>query len=77
MGAKNFQNYAIKRLFEAFSRPLSQPLTPALLPHMFRRHKSSLIGLCPGFRKDFLAATEHPLEKEREKELSWAKYLID
>ena len=28
--AKGFQNYAIKRLFEAFSRPLSQPLTPAL-----------------------------------------------
>lgn len=39
--AKNFQNYAIKRLFEAFSRPLSQPLTPALLAYVFQLHKES------------------------------------
>ena len=39
--AKGFQNYAIKRLFEAFSRPLSQPLTPALLAYVFERHQES------------------------------------
>ncbi|CAN9089668.1 unnamed protein product [Alternaria alternata] len=39
--AKNFQNYAIKRLFEAFSRPLSQPLAPALLAYVFQLHKES------------------------------------
>jgi hypothetical protein len=39
--AKNFQNYAIKRLFKAFSRPLSQPLTPALLAYIFQLHKES------------------------------------
>ncbi|KAI4909078.1 uncharacterized protein J4E92_010686 [Alternaria infectoria] len=33
--AKNFQNYAMKRLFEAFSRPLSQLLVPQLLQHTY------------------------------------------
>jgi hypothetical protein len=39
--AKGFQSYAIKRLFEAFSRTLSQPLTPALLAYVFERHQES------------------------------------
>ncbi|CAN9124163.1 unnamed protein product [Alternaria sp. RS040] len=39
--AKNFQNYAIKRLFQAFPRPLSRSLTPALFAHIFQLHKES------------------------------------
>lgn len=35
LGAKNFQNYAVERLFEALSRPLSQPLTVFLLLHTY------------------------------------------
>jgi len=33
--AKNFQNYAMKRLFEAFSRPISRLLTSQLLQHTY------------------------------------------
>ena len=33
LGAKGFQNYAMERLFEALSRPLSQPLTANLILH--------------------------------------------
>jgi len=35
LGAKNFQNYAMERLFEAFSRPLSRPLTVFLFLHTY------------------------------------------
>jgi hypothetical protein len=35
LGAKNFQNYAIERLFEAFSRPPSRPLTATVFMDAF------------------------------------------
>jgi len=35
LGAKNFQNYAMERLFEGFSRPLSRPLILFLFLHTY------------------------------------------
>ncbi|KAI4906043.1 hypothetical protein J4E90_010958 [Alternaria incomplexa] len=42
--AKNFQNYAIKRLLEAFGRPLSQPLASTLFTHTVSFRKEHLSG---------------------------------